>query len=130
MRTRTFHLASGTHCHLVSPRLPFGLPYRVLVWGDGQPPPSVDEQAQMLGLALRLARELSQARFDDPERYMLIHNGLGARRRRTFHYHLIPVSGRGEKTLVYFWLFVKNVLHGLWLLTRPLRRWLVRPARE
>lgn len=125
---RTHALASGATCHFVSPRIPFGFPYRVLVWGEGQPAPTQDEQAEMLGLALRLARELSQARFGDPERYMLIHNGRGARRRRTFHYHVIPVAGRGEKTLVYLWLFIKNVLHLAWLASRSLRHRLVRPA--
>jgi hypothetical protein len=65
---------------------------------------------------------MSEARFADPERYMIIQNGLGARRHRDFHCHIIPVSGRVEKTLVYLWLFLKNVLHPIWLAGRPFRR--------
>jgi hypothetical protein len=76
----------------------------------------------MLALSLKVARELSFARYGDSERYLLIHNGLGARRRRNFHYHVIPVAGRGSKTFVYLWLFVKNVLHGAWVATRGVRR--------
>jgi len=111
----------------VAPRNPLRLPYRVLVFGDGQPGPSTAEQIEMLGLALAAARRLSTQRSGDPERYMLIHNGLGARRRRDFHYHVIVVSGRAEKTRVYLWLFLKNVFHPLWLLARPLRPRLLRP---
>lgn len=81
----------------------------------------------MLGLSLTLARQLSQQGFGDSERYMLIHNGLGARRRRDFHYHVIPVRGRAEKTLVYLWLFLKNVFHLPWLASRSIRHRLVRP---
>lgn len=80
----------------------------------------------MLGLALAAARKLSDDRFGDPERYLLIHNGLGARRRRDFHCHVIVVSGRLQKTGVYLWLFLKNMLHPLWHLARPLRRRLLR----
>ena len=124
----TFRLASGRTCHLVGPRVPFGLPYRVLVFGEPDPGPNTAEQAEMLALALTLARRLAAERFGDPERYMLIHNGLGARRRRDFHCHVIPVSGRPEKTAVYLWLFLKNVAHPLWRLVRPLRRRWMRPA--
>lgn len=81
----------------------------------------------MIGLSLALARELSVKRFGDPERYMLIHNGRGAGRRRDFHYHVIPVRGRFEKTLVYFWLSTKNALHPIWLLCRSIRHRLIRP---
>ena len=123
----TFRLASGRVAHLVTPKSPFRHPYRALVFGQGQGGPSAEEQVEMLGLALAAARQLSQAQFGDPERYMLIQNGLGARRARDFHCHVIVVSGRLKKTGVYLWLFLKNVLHPFWLIARPLRRRLARP---
>ena len=61
-------------------------------------------------------------RNNDSEQHMIIYNGLGARRERNFHYHIIPVAGRVEKTMIYFWLFMKNVFHPIWLLLRSLRR--------
>lgn len=107
--------------------MPFRVGYRVLVFEAGQPGPTGEEQAEMLALALTLARRLSSERFADPECYLLIHNGLGARRRRDFHCHVITVSGRVEKTLVYLWLFLKNAIHPVWLMGRPLRHALMRP---
>lgn len=125
--TRLISLNSGNTCAVVQPWVPFVQGYSVLVYPEEQGQPSAEQQDEMLVLALRIARELSQTKFGDSERYLLIHNGLGARRRRNFHYHIIPVAGRPQKTFVYLWLFLKNLLHGLWLLTRGLRRRLRKP---
>ena len=119
-------LASGNKALFARPRVPFGFDYCVLVFDESQGQPGIDDQNEMLVLSLSLARQLALARFGDSERFMLIHNGPGARRKRGFHCHIIPVAGRMEKTLVYLWLFLKNVLHPVWLLTRSLRRRFIR----
>lgn len=118
----TLTLRSGGRCAAKTVSVPLARGYTVLVFPESQGQPSLDDQCEMLAISLRLARDISQQRFGNPDCYLLIHNGLGTRRRRNFHFHIIPVANRIEKTFVYLWLFAKNMLHPLWLLTRGLRR--------
>jgi hypothetical protein len=101
------------------------LHYHVLVF-EQTPEPTLAEQQEMLGLALEIAQRASLARLGHADGFLLIHNGPGSRRRRNFHCHIVPVSGRIEKTTVYAWLTCKNLFHFAWLLTRNLRRGLMR----
>ena len=118
-------LKSGNVCLLVKPRVSVIKNYRILFYPESQGTPSISDQEQMLCLSLHYARKMALARNNDSEQHMIIHNGLGARRKRNFHYHIIPVAGRVEKTMVYFWLFLKNIFHPIWLLSRKLRRKLI-----
>jgi hypothetical protein len=116
-----YALASGRICQHQHYRVRFVFAFDYHVLAFEHPDAALAEQQEMLGLALTLAQQASLMRLGHPDGYLLIHNGPGSRRRRNFHCHIIPVSGRVEKTVVYAWLTCKNILHFGWLLTRKLR---------
>ena len=95
-------LKSGNVCLLVKPRISVIKNYRILFYPESQGIPSIPDQEQMLCLSLHYARKMAIERNNDSEQHMIIHNGLGARRKRNFHYHIIPVASRAEKTMIYF----------------------------
>ncbi len=122
---KTYTLNSGRHCLLIKPNFVIAKGYHVLSFPDHQGYPDVAEQDEMLAISLKCAREISRKRFNHTEKFMLIHNGIGSRRRKNFHCHVIPVAGKVNKAAVYFSLFTKNVFHFIWFLTRGMRKALI-----
>ena len=109
-------LGQGRYCVFAHHPKFFARTYHVLFFPEEQGPPSEREKDSMLLLARHKARECGRRFFNDEECYTIIHNGLGTRRARDTHYHILPLAGRPQKTLFYLVLVIKNLLH------IPLRR--------
>ncbi|UXI68237.1 hypothetical protein [Tahibacter amnicola] len=115
-------MSTGRYGEVFLVKAPWIPEYQVLVFPDCQGPPTSTERAELAVIAIGVAQAASLARYGDAECYLLIHNGLGVRRSRDFHFHIAILSGRWQKAVLYGWLFAKNLLHPVWLLTRRLRR--------
>jgi hypothetical protein len=75
--------------------------------------PTLDEEAEMCGLALCEARRLGRELLGDEEAFALIHSGRANRRVAGWHVHIALVAGRWQKAWLYFVLWGKNVLQAL-----------------
>ncbi len=106
---RNIVLQSGRSCILLRPRLRIARFYHVLYFPVAQGQPASEEEREMLSISLDTARQLASRHLENPEAYVIIHNGSVSRRRKNFHIHIIPVSEKIEKTRIYFLLFLRNI---------------------
>lgn len=114
-------LTSGCRAVLGRPKSPSTKEYHVLYFPESQGLPNQEDQNEMLVLANLFAKALSEHYFGDPECFMIIHNGLGTRRERNYHYHIIPIANRLGKILVYSLLSLKNIFYPIWRATKIAR---------
>lgn len=115
-------LTSGRYAVVGQPTRLIGPHYHVIYYPETQPTPSPADLAEMQLMATALAKRLALAAFGDAECYMVLFNGLGIRRARNHHYHILPLRGRVAKFRLYGVLTIKNLLYPLWRGLRPLRR--------
>lgn len=104
-------LATGRACQISRVRVPFVRHCYVLHVSDSDVIPTDDAVAEMLAIALRMARDLGAKTFNDDEAFTIIHNGHSVSRSNGPHIHIVCLRSRWHKGWFYFVLALKNWCH-------------------
>lgn len=99
----SFVLASGKVCALKEPRTKMAGQHLLLYYPDLQGEPTVEEQSEMLGHAVRIARQWGERLFRDPGAYSILHNGSANTRVPDFHIHIFVLNSRIDELFHKIW---------------------------
>jgi hypothetical protein len=95
-------------CLLVSYRLPL-LKHCFVLCSERCHEMNAGDKAELMTFFLGEAERLALSCVGDSEAFMLIHSGRSARKRPSWHLHVIVVQHRWQKAWVYMILGAKNL---------------------
>jgi hypothetical protein len=105
-----FELSSGRQCTLYRIRRDMIPDYYLLSFPNDAGEPSPIDLSEMLMLGMARAESLARDRIGDPGAFSLPYSGYSARRERGWHIHIVLLTGRWKKALLYLVLAGKNAL--------------------